>query len=78
MVMEASKKQEEHKQEMIKQNNRLEDMMKKIEDEKPQGWGLKKIGEEGLSDQETLNIYQQNFNKALQKIELEAKINTIK
>ena len=78
MVMEASKQQEEQKQEMIKQNNRLEDMMKKIEDEKPQGWGIKKIGQEGLSDQETLNIYQQNFNKALNKIELEDKINTLK
>lgn len=48
--------------------------MKQIEDEKPEGWGLKKINAENVSQDNILEIYEHNMAKALKKLELQNKI----
>ena len=50
------------------------DMMKKIEDEKPEGWGLQKINAENVNADNVMEVYAHNMQKALKKIELQNKI----
>ena len=45
-------------------------MMKQIEDEKPEGWGFKKISSENVDDVNVMEIYQHNMQKALKKLDL--------
>ena len=57
-------------------------MMKQIEEDKPEGWGLKKMapGEftAGGDEADQMNAYSHNMNKAIKKIELQEKIDSMK
>lgn len=63
---------------MIKKNDELLKLMKKIEDDKPENWGLKKINAEDVNNDNILEVYAENMDKALKKLELQEKIDAIK
>jgi DNA-binding PucR family transcriptional regulator len=78
-IMEQSEKEEKERQAMIKKNEELVNMMKKIEDDKPENWGLKKIEADTTSEQSNvMEAYAINMNKAIKKLELKDKISNIK
>lgn len=76
-AMQASKEEEKEREEMVKKNEQLMKLMKQIEDDKPENWGLKKINAED-PNQDFQEIYAQNMAKALKKLELQNKIDAIK
>jgi len=63
---------------MIKKNEQLMEMMKKIEEDKPEGWGLNKINSENVDRNNIMEIYANNMAKALKKLELQSKIDGMK
>jgi len=65
---------------MEEKSNKLLDMMKKIDDQKPANWGLKKaVGGDttGGDDIDMLNKYGHNMDKALKKLELQEKLDKL-
>jgi len=48
--------------------------MQQIEEDKPDGWGLKKIKAEDIHDAEEMDEYFKNFNHALKKMDIQHKI----
>ena len=49
-------------------------MMQKIEEDKPEGWGLNKINADNVDQNNIMDIYAKNMQKALKKLELQSKI----
>ena len=74
--MQKSGKEEKEKQEMIQKNDELMNMMKKIEEDKPENWGLKKINIDDAesSNSNLMEVYAINMQKAIKKLELQNKI----
>lgn len=77
-IIEQSKTQEEERSKMVQKNDQLLEMLKKIEDEKPENWGLKKINAEDINQDNIMEVYAHNLQKALRKLEIEEKINALK
>lgn len=77
-IIQQSKTQEEERSKMVEKNDQLLEMLKKIEDEKPENWGLKKINVEDINQDNIMEVYAQNMQKALKKLEIQDKINALK
>lgn len=76
LILEKSKVEAEHDALMRKKNEELLNLMQKMEEDKPEGWGFdKKI--EGKSGEE-FEAYQHNLSKALKKLEINDKIESHK
>ena len=71
IILEQSKKENSEKEEMIKKNDQLMQMMKQIEEDKPEGWGLNKINADNVDQNNIMEIYAHNMQKALKKLELQ-------
>lgn len=65
MVLEKSKQEAE----MEKKQEQLLEMMKQIEIDKPDNWGLKKV-EVPVNDEDAMEALGHNMNKAIKKLEL--------
>ena len=77
-VMEQSKQEAEEQEKMFQKNDELLTLMKQIEDDKPENWGLKKINVEDANGADAMEVYAHNMQKALKKLELRDKINDLK
>lgn len=73
MVLEKSKQEAE----MEKKQEQLLEMMKQIEIDKPDNWGLKKV-EVPVNDEDAMEALGHNMNKAIKKLELQQKLENIK
>jgi len=54
---------------MVNKEKQLLDMMKNMDKDKAEGWGLKKVDAD-VEGEQIMEAYQHNFNKALKKLEL--------
>lgn len=77
-IIKQSKEEDDEKTKMIQKNDQLMQLMKQIEDDKPENWGLKKINVEDANNDNIMEIYAENMNKALKKLDLQDKIEAIK
>jgi hypothetical protein len=73
LVLEKSKQEAE----MERKQEELLNMMKQIELDKPDNWGLKKV-EVPVKDDDVMEALGHNMNKAIKKLELQQKIENIK
>ena len=73
LVLEKSKQEAE----MERKQEELLKMMKQIELDKPDNWGLKKV-EVPVKDEDAMEALGHNMNKAIKKLELQQKIENIK
>lgn len=73
LVLEKSKQEAE----MERKQEELLNMMKQIELDKPDNWGLKKV-EVPVKDEDVMEALGHNMNKAIKKLELQQKIENIK
>ena len=79
MVLEKSKIEAQHFDEMNMKTQQLLAMMKQIDDEKPDGWGLKKADLSNVKTNEDLMAaYSHNMEKALNKIERQERLDKAK
>ena len=62
---------------MERKQEELLNMMKQIELDKPDNWGLKKV-EVPVKDDDVMEALGHNMNKAIKKLELQQKIENIK
>ena len=72
LVMEASANEAKQTAALQEQNDKLLKIMQDLEEEKPEGWGFKK-GEDEAKQGDVLTDYQHNFDKALKRLEMDAK-----
>lgn len=78
LIMDKSHAEEAARQEMIRKNDELLAMLKQIEEDKPEGWGLKKINPTDVSSDNALEAYSHNMAKALKKLELQQNIEKLR
>lgn len=63
---------------MLSKNEELMKLMKQIEDDKPENWGLKKVHAENVDNSNIMEVYAHNLQKALKKLDLKDKIEQAK